>query len=102
MERYDLLPELLRLAEAGPFDQELDRRLQEIDRATRTLISRLPPEQTLAIINTCLRIIQDQPFLDRKGQPDCPAVLARIEGFLYGFQMAHDYVVRHGPLLKED
>lgn len=80
----------------GICDQELLTKLLEVDRDNTVIFSRLRPAQRIALVN-CLAGILDAD----RGEMDLEEAKAMLHGLSYGFQMGHDYALKHGRLGAE-
>ncbi len=85
----------LEAAAANP-DEQLARRLEELNDSTWPLELRLEPREVAALLQCYFEITDQHPVFSAKGE-----VLAHILGMCYGFGLGHDYALRYGRLGKE-
>ena len=87
----------VRAALSGQADAELIARLQELDWDTLPFMILVSDRQNAAVMLEIQRIIEADgvDVLSAQGRQ-------RIAGFLYGFQMGHDYAVKYGPLYQAE
>lgn len=78
----------------GDADRTLLDRLQAVDRGTAPIILRVNISESAALTQYGMELYQ-QGGLSQTG------IMTALEGWLYGFQMGHDYVQAHGPLAGE-
>lgn len=83
-------------AAIGICDDELMVRLMEVDRDGTTLFSRLPSDQNIAVVQTLLLVVAAVPDELDLGEQE-----AMLRGLSYGFQLGHDYALKHGRLGRE-
>ena len=83
----------VRAVKSGRADAELIERLQQLDWETVPFVTIVSDSQNAAVMLEVERIIASAGL-------DCLSVEGQkmIAGFLYGFQMGHDYAIKYGPL----
>ena len=80
----------------GICDDALMVRLIEVDRDCSVIISRLSSEQRVGLMEVLLLNVAAWP-----GELDMAEQAAMFHGLIYGFQLGHDYALKHGRLGRE-
>ena len=80
-------------AAEGRYDHDLIERIKAVDAETRTVVESWPKAQRIALLAYASDMATDHHALH--GPYD---IASAMRFFLYGFQLGHDYVAKHGPV----